>query len=224
MNYQEKKLLFFPSFFFWQELLFFFSEIKSFNSQAVAISMFFGVLGVFYPLAKRFTYFPQTVLGLCFNSGLIISNFVITGGLDFFIIPFYLGAVFWTMIYDTVYAFQDIDDDVKIGVKSFAVKLGYDSKNVFYALNGVMGGCFLWGGYLAGLGSFYYTSVFFFVFKLKKDLEKLDLRNREECKQYFMGNYYFGMFMVFIIGGSKLVNEFIDYFWKDCDKKKEVRN
>jgi len=80
------------------------------------LSFGFGFFGCLYPLAKRFTFYPQVVLGFFMNSGVVISNYVITGQVDASTLLFYAAGVSWTMIYDTVYAHQDKSDDQRIGV------------------------------------------------------------------------------------------------------------
>lgn len=82
------------------------------------------LLAFLYPLAKRVTHFPQFVLGLAFNFGLIMAylevNAHITGVMWFW----YAFAVIWTLIYDTEYALVDYSDDLKAGIKSTAVFFG----------------------------------------------------------------------------------------------------
>ena len=63
--------------------------------------------------------------------------------------PFYFGAIFWTMVYDTVYAFQDIDDDKKIGVKSLAIKIEKNPQQMLMIYNNIMNGLFFLGGLMA---------------------------------------------------------------------------
>jgi 4-hydroxybenzoate polyprenyltransferase len=63
-------------------------------------------LGGLYPLAKRYTDYPQFVLGMGFNSGIIIGSLAINPQLVSSVIPMYLSGIAWTMIYDTVYAYQ----------------------------------------------------------------------------------------------------------------------
>ena len=75
-----------------------------------------------YPLMKRFTYWPQLFLGITFNYGLILGWTSVIGQIDIIPAVFYLGAIFWTLGYDTVYGFQDIKDDEIIGVKSTSIK------------------------------------------------------------------------------------------------------
>jgi 4-hydroxybenzoate polyprenyltransferase len=87
-----------------------------------------------YPLAKRVTWYPQFILGLTFNFGVlmggatIITQMTTTNFIP--IIILYLAAIFWTVGYDTVYAHQDIEDDQQIGVKSTAQKFGRHSHTV----------------------------------------------------------------------------------------------
>jgi 4-hydroxybenzoate polyprenyltransferase len=85
----------------------------------------FGILPVaaLYPLAKRYTRYPQFVLGLAFNSGVIIGALTVAPT-NFAWLPtllMYGAGVSWTLVYDTVYAFQDISDDKKLGLKSTAI-------------------------------------------------------------------------------------------------------
>ncbi|KAI8384678.1 UbiA prenyltransferase family-domain-containing protein [Radiomyces spectabilis] len=80
-------------------------------------------LVVTYPLMKRITYWPQTVLGLAFNWGALLGWSAMTGQLDLTVAgPLYAGGVAWTLVYDTIYAHQDKKDDVKVGVKSTALR------------------------------------------------------------------------------------------------------
>lgn len=74
-----------------------------------------------YPLMKRVTYLPQLFLGATFNFSVLIAWAAIEGSLPGAALVLYLAALCWTMAYDTIYAFQDIEDDLTIGVKSMAI-------------------------------------------------------------------------------------------------------
>ena len=74
-----------------------------------------------YPLFKRFTYFPQIILGLAFNWGVLVGYQSQTENFNFSILYLYFAGVFLTTAYDTVYGFQDIKGDKKIGLKSLAI-------------------------------------------------------------------------------------------------------
>ena len=75
-----------------------------------------------YPLMKRYTYWPQLFLVITFNYGLILGWTSVFNEINLSIIVFYVGAIFWTLGYDTIYGFQDIKDDEIIGLKSTSIK------------------------------------------------------------------------------------------------------
>ena len=81
-----------------------------------------------YPLVKRFSYWPQAMLGLTFNFGALMGWAAVMDDMAVQATLLYLAAFFWTMGYDTIYAHQDKDDDVIVGIKSTALKFGDDSK------------------------------------------------------------------------------------------------
>ena len=84
-------------------------------------------LVIVYPLMKRYTHFPQLVLGLTFNWGAWIGWAAVHGTMDYTVIaPLYLSGVTWTLVYDTIYAHQDKRDDEKLGLKSTALTFGRD--------------------------------------------------------------------------------------------------
>ena len=75
-----------------------------------------------YPFMKRITHYPQLVLGLAFNTGVLVGYGCLGGAPTANVFYLYACGVFWTIAYDTIYAFQDICDDEKIGVKSTAIR------------------------------------------------------------------------------------------------------
>lgn len=78
------------------------------DARTVATTFGFVAMGGLYPLAKRFTNYPQFVLGMCFNSGVIIACLTANGGQlpPAAVLPIYLSGIMWTLVYDTVYAYQ----------------------------------------------------------------------------------------------------------------------
>ncbi|XVE49884.1 hypothetical protein DITRI_Ditri01bG0118000 [Diplodiscus trichospermus] len=82
-----------------------------------------------YPLMKRLTYWAQAYLGFTFNWGALFGWYAINGSLQPSIVfPLYMAGIFWTLVYDTIYAHQDKEDDIKVGVKSTALKFGDSTK------------------------------------------------------------------------------------------------
>lgn len=92
---------------------------------------------IIYPLMKRITYWPQAFLGITFNFGALMGWAAVTGDIALPAILLYIGGFFWTIGYDTIYAHQDKEDDISVGIKSTALKFGDASKKwvfVFYML------------------------------------------------------------------------------------------
>ena len=99
-----------------------FFVLINFNLFTIILALASMPLAFTYPLMKRFTYWPQLFLGITFNYGLLLGWTSIKGEIDIIPIIIYLGAIFWTLGYDTIYGFQDIEDDEIIGVKSTSIK------------------------------------------------------------------------------------------------------
>jgi 4-hydroxybenzoate polyprenyl transferase len=91
--------------------------LLNFNTITIMLALGSMPLAFTYPLMKRFTYWPQLFLGITFNYGLLLGWTSINENLDIIPILFYIGAIFWTLGYDTIYGFQDIKDDEIIGLK-----------------------------------------------------------------------------------------------------------
>ncbi len=92
---------------------------------------------ILYPLAKRVTYWPQFVLGLTFNWGALLGWSTYYEHISVTAIMLYIGCLFWTIGYDTIYAYQDKKDDVKVGIKSTALLFQEKGKlyvGIFYVL------------------------------------------------------------------------------------------
>ncbi|KIT17095.1 4-hydroxybenzoate octaprenyltransferase [Jannaschia aquimarina] len=93
-----------------------------------AAAIWLGVLSLLpvavYPFAKRFTWWPQVFLGVAFNWGALLAWAAHAGNLPMAALPLYAGGIAWTLFYDTIYAYQDIEDDALIGVRSTARRFG----------------------------------------------------------------------------------------------------
>lgn len=98
--------------------------LLSFNWAAVLLGVSSLGLVALYPFAKRFTWWPQLFLGLAFNWGVIVAFTAHAGWPGWPAVLLYLSGIAWTLFYDTIYAHQDKDDDVLIGVKSTARLFG----------------------------------------------------------------------------------------------------
>jgi 4-hydroxybenzoate polyprenyltransferase len=94
------------------------------NLNAILLGVLSLVPVAIYPFAKRFTYWPQIFLGLAFNWGALLAWTAHSGSLGWPAVLLYAAGLAWTLFYDTIYAHQDKEDDVMIGVKSTALLFG----------------------------------------------------------------------------------------------------
>ncbi len=121
------------------------------NLTAVLLGIGSLALVAAYPFMKRITWWPQAWLGLTFNWGALMGYAAAEGELKVAAVLLWVGGVFWTLGYDTIYALQDIEDDAMVGVKSSARRLGKDVKGgvaIFYGLSVLSAGL---AGVAAGL-------------------------------------------------------------------------
>lgn len=101
--------------------------LLTFHPLAIALGVGSLALVAIYPFAKRFTWWPQVFLGLAFNWGALLAWAAHAGTLTLAPLLLYAGGIAWTLYYDTIYAFQDIEDDATIGVRSTARRLEGDA-------------------------------------------------------------------------------------------------
>ena len=99
-----------------------FVVLIQFNFLTIILALGSMPMAFTYPLMKRYTYWPQLFLGVTFNYGLILGWTAINSSISLTTMVFYLGAIFWTLGYDTIYGYQDIKDDEIIGLKSTSIK------------------------------------------------------------------------------------------------------
>jgi 4-hydroxybenzoate polyprenyltransferase len=102
--------------------------LLNFNTLTIILALGSMPLAFSYPLMKRYTYWPQLFLGITFNYGLILGWVCIRNQIELVPIILYIGAIFWTLGFDTIYGYQDIKDDEIIGVKSTSIKFKKNPK------------------------------------------------------------------------------------------------
>ena len=150
-----------------------------------------GLIGT-YPFMKRITWWPQLFLGLNFNWGALIGWTAVTGSLAWPAMLLYLGGIFWTLGYDTIYAHQDREDDARIGVKSSALALGPRTRPflfVFYASATV-----LWAlaGAAAGMGIAFWPLLAIGAIQLAWQAARVDIDDPADCLRKFRSNRVVG--------------------------------
>jgi 4-hydroxybenzoate polyprenyltransferase len=148
-----------------------------------------------YPFMKRITYWPQVFLGLNFNWGALIGWTAVTGALAWPSLLLYVGGVFWTVGYDTIYAHQDKEDDIRIGVKSSAIALGVNTRPWLFAFYGAA--LLLWwaAGHAAGLGAVYWFGLAAAAGQLTWQAAWVATEDPADCLRKFRSNRAVGWLM-----------------------------
>ncbi len=167
--------------------------LLTFNSFAIALGFSSLLLVAIYPVMKRITYWPQFVLGLAFNWGALMGWAAVEGSLSAAPVLLYLGAVAWTVGYDTIYAHQDKEDDALIGVKSTALKFGASTKTWLWFFYGVMMVALVAAGAASGVGFFFYPVAALAGALLVWQIVTLDIDDPARCLRLFRSNRDFGL-------------------------------
>ncbi len=129
------------------------------NATTILLSLGGLALAASYPFMKRYTYYPQVVLGAAFSWGMPMAFTAETGNLPAAAWLLYIANVLWTVGYDTYYAMTDRDDDLKIGVKSTAILFGDADRAIILTLQGLALACLLLAGARFELGGWFHLGL-----------------------------------------------------------------
>ncbi|MGD0531325.1 MAG: 4-hydroxybenzoate octaprenyltransferase [Methyloceanibacter sp.] len=166
--------------------------LLSFNAATIWLGL--GVLPIvaLYPLVKRFSHWPQAVLGLAFSWGVLVGYAAVLGRLEWAASVLYGGAVAWTIGYDTIYALQDREDDALLGLKSTALKFGRATKAWLAGLYAVAWLGITLAGMLAGAEIVFLLGMSVGGAQLFWQVATLDIDDPENCLKRFRSNFDFG--------------------------------
>jgi len=183
-----------------------FLVLLNFNYFTIILALGSMPLAFTYPLMKRLTYWPQLFLGVTFNYGLILGWTAIYGRIDFVPLIFYVGAIFWTLGYDTVYGYQDIKDDEIIGLKSTSIKFKNKAKQFLITCYLVLILILIIIGYMMSFSKYYYFFLIIpFIHLFVYQLKIFDHNSPENCLKAFKSNNLFGLIVLLNI----LIGKFI---------------
>tara|TARA_B100001540_G_scaffold312928_1_gene334887 strand:- start:7134 stop:7997 length:864 start_codon:yes stop_codon:yes gene_type:complete len=171
--------------------------LLQFNKLTILLAIGSMPFAFTYPLMKRFTYWPQLFLGITFNYGLILAWTSIYEEFSIYPLIFYIGAIFWTLGYDTIYGFQDIKDDEIIGVKSTSIKFKKNPKIFLSICYSFTFFSILVIGLLMNYNIIFFLGLFLIGFMLFNQIKKFDQNNPEGCLRLFKNNNILGL-VVFI--------------------------
>lgn len=156
-----------------------------------------GVLAVAiigtYPWMKRYTYWPQVLLGFAMNYGLLMAYTAVTNSMKAEVIILYIAGILWTLGYDTIYAHQDRKDDILLGLKSSAIAMG-EHTQVFLTLVYICVFVLLsLLGLVEALGMWYIIAVMAVGFIFTYQVITLDIEDPVGCRQLFRTNQWVGI-------------------------------
>jgi len=166
------------------------------NILAKIIALVSLILVISYPFMKRITYWPQLFLGFTFNIGVLIGYGQASANIDLAAVLLYIAGIFWTLGYDTIYGYQDIKDDLVIGVKSSAIAMRKQPKFILSFIYILMMICILISLYLKNAGNLAYISLIFPGVILFWQALTLQINNVNNCLERFKSNIYVGL-MIF---------------------------
>ena len=183
-----------------------FLVLINFNKLTILMALFSMPLAFTYPLMKRITYWPQLFLGITFNYGLVLAWISIANEISIIPIIFYLGAIFWTLGYDTIYGFQDIKDDEIIGVKSTSIKFKNDPKKFLFISYCIFIISLLLIGVLMSFKYYYFIFLIFPILHLLVfQVKKLNTKHPIDCLNRFKSNNFIGLIIFINILIGKLI-------------------
>ena len=162
-----------------------------------------------YPLFKRVTYWPQIVLGFAFNYGALVGFSSIAGHCDWSVcLPLYAAGMAWTLLYDTIYAHQDREDDALVGVKSTALRFPTQrsTRRALTVFATAMVSCLSLTAYTGGLHWPFYAAIAGTALHLGWQIRTLDINNVGSCLQRFKSNRNLGLLLLLGIIGSNLID------------------
>ena len=171
-----------------------FFVLINFNLFTIIIALASMPLAFTYPLMKRFTYWPQLFLGITFNYGLILGWTSISEQISLTPLIFYIGAIFWTLGYDTIYGFQDIKDDEIIGVKSTSIKFKGTAKVFLILCYLLLVSSLLIGGLMMNFSLVYFVFILIPIIHLFfYQIRNFDSKDPTLCLKVFKSNNFLGI-------------------------------
>jgi len=176
------------------------------NIYTILLSFIAVFLAASYPFMKRYTHLPQAYLGIAFGWAVPMSFSAQTNSIPTVGWILYLATILWALVYDTMYAMVDKDDDLKIGVKSTAILFGEYDRHIMAVLQVIILGLLAAIGQMEGLGWFYYSGLLIAAGLSVYQQMLIFHREKACCFKAFLNNNWFGLA---VFAGFSL-----DYYWR----------
>lgn len=175
------------------------------NKTAGGIALLSVAIIAIYPTMKRFTSWPQAVLGLAFNWGALVGYAAVTGTLSWATVALYWGGVAWTLVYDTIYAMQDQRDDSIVGVRSTARRFGDKPRRWLALFAGVALLFWAAAGYLAHLQPIYFVGIALIALHFAWQIAFVKPDDPADCLAKFKSNAHVGLVLTAAIVAAHLL-------------------
>ena len=179
--------------------------LLQFNKLTVFFALASMPLAFTYPYMKRFTYWPQLFLGITFNYGLLLGWISVQENLSLKPIIFYIGAIFWTLGYDTIYGYQDIKDDEIIGVKSTSIKFKNNPKKFLSLCYVITLISIISIGLSMNFNNFYFLFLILPAMHLFFQIKILNTKDDNSCLKIFKSNNMLGLIIFINLLIGKLI-------------------
>jgi 4-hydroxybenzoate polyprenyltransferase len=170
-----------------------FALVLFLNWQTIALSVVALLLASSYPFMKRYTHFPQVVLGAAFGWAIPMAFMAVLETVPTYGWWLFLANLLWTVAYDTMYAMVDRDDDIEIGIKSTAVLFGRYDVLIICALQAVTLAILLGIGLHISATWPYFVSLIVAALLFFREYQFIKRRQREGCFTAFLESHYVGL-------------------------------
>ena len=167
--------------------------VLTLNTMTIKLSVVGVLLAASYPFMKRYTHLPQAYLGIAFGWAVPMAFAAQTGTIPLVAWLMYLAVALWALVYDTMYALVDYDDDLKIGVKSTAILFGDRFREIIAVIQGLSLGLLVLVGYLEDLSGIYYMGLAIALGLSVYQQKLIFYRNKANCFQAFLNNNWYGL-------------------------------
>lgn len=167
------------------------------NLLTILLSFCALLFTILYPFLKRMTYLPQLGLGVAFAWAIPMAFAAVTQQIEMSAWLLFLVTLLWAVIYDTMYAMVDREDDLKIGIKSIAILFGEYDKGIIALLQIIFIMLLMWVGMLFHRGAFYFSMLMMTLLFFCYQQWLIKNRDSRQCFQAFLNNHWVGM-IIFI--------------------------
>ncbi len=170
-----------------------FGLVLMLNAYTVILSFGGAFLAASYPFMKRYTHLPQAYLGIAFGWAVPMAFAAQLNTIPPVAWVMYLAVVLWALVYDTMYAMVDKDDDLKIGVKSTAILFGDYDRHIMAVLQLAIIGLLIAVGLMKHLGWIYYAGLALAAGLSVYQQRLIYRRDKKQCFKAFLNNNWFGL-------------------------------